>query len=156
MAKMVFVSKVLKLILRSLAKNCFIPKLRIKFLRWSGIVIGEETFVNMNVSFIDNYRGSAIKIGKRVAIAPGAVFIADSDPNNSKLNKIKKYYIRGSVSIADDAWIGANTIILPNVNIGKCSIVGSGAVVTKNVNDYEIVAGNPAKKIGKVDFSKIE
>ena len=54
------------------------------------------------------------------------------------------------------AWIGANAIILPNVNIGKCSIVGSGAVVTKSVSDYEIVAGNPAKKIGMVDFSKVE
>lgn len=54
------------------------------------------------------------------------------------------------------AWIGANAIILPNVNIGKCSVVGSGAVVTKNVNDYEIVAGNPVEKIGKVDFSKVK
>lgn len=45
------------------------------------------------------------------------------------------------------AWIGANTTILPGVTIGKGAIVGSGSVITKDVEDNMIVAGNPAKVI---------
>jgi len=51
------------------------------------------------------------------------------------------------VVIKNDVWIGANVIILPGVEIGNHTLVAAGAVVTKNVPDYAIVAGNPAKII---------
>ena len=51
------------------------------------------------------------------------------------------------VIIGDGCWIGARTIILPGVKIGKNSIIGAGAVVTKNVPENAIVGGNPAKII---------
>ncbi|MCT4542480.1 MAG: acyltransferase [Vallitalea sp.] len=51
------------------------------------------------------------------------------------------------VIIKDDVWIGARVIILPGVCIGKGSIIGAGAVVTKDVENYSIVGGIPAKKI---------
>jgi len=51
------------------------------------------------------------------------------------------------VVIEDDVWIGSRVIILPGVNIGKGSIIGAGAVVTKNIEPYSIVGGNPAKLI---------
>jgi len=53
-----------------------------------------------------------------------------------------------SVIINDHAWIGARAIIQPGVEIGEGAIVGSGAVVTKNIPDFEIFAGVPAKRIG--------
>jgi maltose O-acetyltransferase len=143
-----------RFIFRILGRNFFIHKIRVVLLRFSGIVIGKDSYVNMNVHFIDNYRGNAIKIGNRVAIAPGATFIADSDPNNSKLKTIEKYLIKGEVIIKDDAWIGSNVIILPNITIGERSIVGAGSIVTKNVEDNTIVAGNPAKVIGNIDLEK--
>ncbi len=49
--------------------------------------------------------------------------------------------------IEDDVWIGINTIIMSGITVGKGSIVGAGSVVTKNVEPYSIVAGNPAKII---------
>ena len=52
------------------------------------------------------------------------------------------------VTIEDHAWIGVRAIILPGITIGKGSVVGAGSVVTKSVEDYTIVAGMPAKKIG--------
>lgn len=52
------------------------------------------------------------------------------------------------VVIDDDVWIGSRVIILPGVHIGKGSIVGAGSVVTKDVQPYTIVAGNPARTIG--------
>ena len=49
--------------------------------------------------------------------------------------------------IGNDVWIGRNVIILPNANIGNHCIIGAGAVVTKDVPDYAIVGGNPARII---------
>ena len=54
---------------------------------------------------------------------------------------------KGKIIIRDGVWIGANAVILPNVTIGKGAIVGAGAVVTKDVDDFDIVGGVPAKKI---------
>lgn len=54
----------------------------------------------------------------------------------------------GEITIDDNAVIGANSIILYNVHIGKNALVAAGSVVTKDVDDFAIVGGNPAKKIG--------
>lgn len=51
------------------------------------------------------------------------------------------------VTIGDDAWIGTRVIILPGVSVGKGAIIGAGAVVTKDVPEYAVVAGVPAKVI---------
>lgn len=51
------------------------------------------------------------------------------------------------INIGNDVWIGQRVIILPGVTIGDGAIIGAGSVVTKNVNDYDIVAGNPARVI---------
>jgi acetyltransferase-like isoleucine patch superfamily enzyme len=51
----------------------------------------------------------------------------------------------GKVVIEDDAWIGAGVIIMPNVKIGKCSIVGAGSVVTKDVKPFTKNAGIPSR-----------
>ncbi len=51
------------------------------------------------------------------------------------------------VTICDDVWIGARVIILPGVTVGKGAIIAAGAVVTKDVPEYAIVGGNPARVI---------
>lgn len=59
------------------------------------------------------------------------------------------------IVIGNDVWIGARVIILPGVHIGNGCVIGAGAVVTKDVPDYEIWAGNPARKIGsRIDAQK--
>lgn len=57
------------------------------------------------------------------------------------------YLPRAPVTIGDDVWIGARVIVLPGVKIGKHAIVAAGAVVTKNVADWEVVGGVPARKM---------
>ena len=52
-----------------------------------------------------------------------------------------------TIIIGDDVWIGGHVIILPGVNIGNGAIVGAGAVVTRDVPEYAVVGGNPAKVI---------
>jgi len=59
------------------------------------------------------------------------------------------------IKICDDAWIGAKCIILPGVTIGEAAIIGAGSVVTKNVDPYTLVAGNPAKFIKKIEVSNV-
>lgn len=65
-------------------------------------------------------------------------------------NNIRKEYPwnKKGIHIGHDVWIGANSIILPNVNIGNGCIIMAGAVVTKSFDDFSIIAGVPAEKIG--------
>ena len=60
-------------------------------------------------------------------------------------------YLERPIAIGQGAWIGAAAIILPGVTVGARSIVGAGSVVTRDVADFSIVAGNPAKVIGSTN-----
>jgi chloramphenicol O-acetyltransferase type B len=60
--------------------------------------------------------------------------------------------MKGDTIIGDGAWIGMRAMIMPGINIGEGAIVASGSIVTKDVEPYSIVAGNPAQKV-KMRFS---
>lgn len=64
--------------------------------------------------------------------------------------------VTAPISIEDHAWIAVRCLILPGVTIGKGAVVGAGAVVTKDVEPYSIVVGNPAKPIPKKRQQKLE
>lgn len=95
----------------------------------------------------------SISIGNNVLIGSN-VFIIDYNHGvnipNGNLGYLGNNLEPKSVIIEDDTWIGQNAIILPGVEIGKGSIVGAGAVVTKSVPAYSVVAGNPAHIIKKL------
>jgi len=135
----------------------FVPgnNIRIKLLRGCGFKIGKRVYVgeDLIVTEILEEFSRKIVIGDRVAIAQRVTLVTASDPNYSMLWDYVKI-LRGKIVIKHDAWIGAGAIILPNVTIGECSIVGAGAVVTKDVPPYTVVAGVPAKPIKKVKISR--
>lgn len=54
---------------------------------------------------------------------------------------------RIGITLGDDVWIGANSVILPGVTIGRGAVIGAGAVVTKDIPEYAIAVGNPARVI---------
>lgn len=60
---------------------------------------------------------------------------------------IEDIFSKGNIIIGDDVWIGSNSVILSGVTIGRGSIIGAGSVVTMNIPNYSIVAGNPARVI---------
>jgi len=60
-------------------------------------------------------------------------------------------YSRGPVVIGDDVWIGAGATILDGVRVGRGAIVGAGAVVTRDVPDFAVVTGVPAKVVSQRD-----
>lgn len=108
--------------------------------------IGEHTFVGRGCE-IDV--AGAVTIGAHTLLAPG-VFITDHAHNQAAAKRFDEQGSRiAPVVIGDDAWLGAHCVILPGVTIGNGAIVGAGAVVTKDVEPYAIVAGVPARVIGR-------
>jgi maltose O-acetyltransferase len=90
-------------------------------------------------------------IGDHVIVGPNVVFLKDNHRYDDPTSPIQ---VQGRTAIAlpvieDGAWIGERAIILPGRRVGKGAIVGAGAVVTRDVADYEIVGGNPAREIGR-------
>ena len=92
-----------------------------------------------------------IVIEKNAAISQRVQFITHGDPGTEKLLE-KKYYHRktGKIIIKNNTWIGAGVIILSGITIGQCCIIGAGSVVTKDIKDYSVAVGNPAKIIKKL------
>ena len=115
--------------------------------RRGSITIGE----NVGISGCSISSQSSIKIGNNVLIGSG-VLITDSDAH--ALNPVERLAGKPGASlpiiIEDDVFIGARAIVLKGITIGKGSVVGAGAVVTKDVPDFSVVAGNPAKVVGRV------
>lgn len=90
-----------------------------------------------------------VRIGNEVAMGPEVVIITrDHRLDNPDVPiRLQGYRESEPVVIGDNSFIGQRVIILPGVRIGRCAIVGAGAVVTKDVPDYAIVGGNPARVI---------
>lgn len=113
------------------------------------LIIGDNTGFNFFV-MVDASDGGTVKIGRDVLIASHVVIRSSNhnfDNRNIPINK--QGHTPGAIIIEDDVWIGTSAVILPNVAIGKGAIIAAGAVVTKNVEPYTIVAGVPAGKIGE-------
>jgi acetyltransferase-like isoleucine patch superfamily enzyme len=116
------------------------------------IIIGDEVVFNTDchVGCIDK-----VIIGNHVMIA-SRVYISDHShgDNTTKeleiITKHRKLISRGPVIIEDNVWIGEGVCILPNVTIGKNSIIGANAVVTKSFPANSIIAGVPAKLIREI------
>ena len=122
----------------------------------SKIVIGKKTYGEIHItdwSFLD----TKLQIGSYCSIAPNVQFLLGGE---HQINSISTYpfkvyefgYAReagskGDIVVKDDVWIGTNAIICSGVTIGQGAIVAAGAVVTKDVEPYAIVGGNPAKVI---------
>jgi maltose O-acetyltransferase len=107
-----------------------------------GITIGRRTIINQQVC-LDGRGGLAI--GNYVDISPGVWILTDShDMNDPQFPEVL-----APVKIEDHAWIGSRALILPGVTVGEGAVVAAGAVVTGDVEPYCVVAGVPARQIGR-------
>ncbi len=89
-----------------------------------------------------------VTIADKVLVGPNVVMHASGHRFEDIDVPIREQgHHRGTIQIESGAWIGANAVILPDVTIGKGSIVAAGAIVTKDINAFEIVGGAPAIKI---------
>lgn len=107
------------------------------------IQIGNNTRIGLHNTII-----GPVHIGSQVNLAQGVV-ISGLNHNYQNTNKpISEQGVYTSlITISDDVYIGANAIIAAGVTIGKHCVIGAGSVVTKNIPDYSVAVGNPAKVI---------
>ena len=111
------------------------------------ISMGYNVFINRNVYITARER---ITIGDNVLIGPGVVINSGMHKYNDKDKLIRDQgHILKPIIIGDDVWIGANTVIMPGVSIGKGSIIGAGAIVKDSIPPYSVAVGVPAKVIKK-------
>ena len=140
----------------------------------SNIIVGDYTYYDdfenvdnfeKNVKYHFDFVGDKLIIGKFCMIASGVTFIMNGA--NHLLKSIssypfaifgedwknamdgKSYPTKGDTIIGNDVWIGYNATIMPGVKIGDGAIIAANSTVTKNVEPYTIVGGNPVKEIKK-------
>lgn len=124
-----------------LGKNTSVMR-GVTFLNINNISIGDNVVINNNV-LLDG-RGGILTILNNVDIAREVYIWTLEHDIQSTMHES----IGGSVLIKNGAWIASRATILPGIIIGENSVVATGAVVTKNVLDNDVVGGIPAKKIG--------
>lgn len=139
-----------------IARHAPTSKMRIIFLKKiPHVKLGEDCYLGPDLTLIpicneesnlNNISGGfLLSIGDRVAISPNVTFLCTMNPEKSKLSKI--YGKTARIIVEEDVWIGAGSIILAGIKIHKCSVIGAGAVVTKDVGPHSVVAGSPARLI---------
>ena len=112
------------------------------------LVIGKGVYINSNMLAMAR-GGITIEDGAQIA-ANVSLISNNHDPYDLMVLTCKP------VLICRDAWIGANAVILPGVRVGIHAVVGAGSVVTKDVPDYAVAVGNPAKVIRMLDPEKFK
>lgn len=119
--------------------------IRILAANWAAIQI--EDGVKVGLYTVMN-GGDSISIGKK-ALVSGFVYLQTSmhGYGDKNLPVQEQGYVHAPVVLEEDAWLGTHVVILPGVTIGKGAVVGSNAVVTKNVEPFCVVGGIPAKLI---------
>lgn len=116
------------------------------FYNAGNIKIGKDTIIGEN-AVLDGR--STLSIGDHVDIASEVmIYNSQHNINSDDFAKVEDV-ICEPVIISDYVFIGPRVIILPGVTIGKGAVVGAGAVVTKDVEDFKVVGGVPAKEIGE-------
>lgn len=117
--------------------------------RLRGVKIGKQTHIARLVS-LDDRNPELIEIGKGVAITTGVMILChqrDLTKYKPGMYAMHCPFKNGKVVIKDGAHIGIGAIIMPGVTIGEGAIVGAGAVVTRDIPDYSLAIGVPAKVI---------
>lgn len=115
------------------------------------IEAGKNFFANYNCTIIDVAKviiGDYCKFGPNVSIYTAGHPIHPAARNSG-------YEFGVEVTIGDNVWIGGNTVICPGVHIGSNTVIGAGSVVTKDIPDWVVAAGNPCKVIREITEEEI-
>jgi len=111
----------------------------------SNIYLGDRVYFNFNCVILDVCE---VRIGDFAFFGPGVQIYAATHPINPQLRRTQEF--GKPVTIGSDVWVGGGVIICPGVTIGSKTVIGAGSVVTKNIPDGVVAAGNPCRIIREV------
>jgi len=111
----------------------------------TNIEIGKHVFFNFNCVVLDVSR---VSIGDYSIFAPAVQIYTATHPLDAELRRTREY--GKPVVIGSDVWVGGGAIILPGVTIGSRTVIGAGSVVTRDIPDDVVAAGNPCRVIREI------
>ena len=114
------------------------------------IEIGENFYSNHNLTILDCNK---VKFGDNVFIGPNCSFYCAMHPLDIKTRNEGLEYSK-PITVGNNVWFGGNVVVLAGVTIGDGVVVGAGSVVTKDVPNNVVIAGNPAKIIKEIVQNK--
>ena len=113
----------------------------------SNITLGEKVFFNFNCVVLDV---AHVLIGSRVLFAPAVQIYAATHPLSASARSTG-LELGKAIEIGDDVWVGGGAIICPGVRVGARAVIGAGSVVTKDVPEGVLAAGNPCRVIREIE-----
>jgi maltose O-acetyltransferase len=111
----------------------------------SNILLGERVFFNFNCVVLDV---CPVRIGDFTLFGPAVQIYTATHPLNAELRR--KQELGKPIEIGSDVWVGGGAIICPGVTIGPKSVIGAGSVVTKDIPEGVVAAGNPCRVIRNI------
>lgn len=136
---------IMKQIFAEVGDNCYIePPLHANW----GIHthLGKNVYANFNLTLVDD---THIYIGDYVMIGPNVTIATAGHPIDPCLRK-KVAQFNIPVTIGNNVWVGANSVILPGVTVGENSVIGAGSVVTKDIPANVVAVGNPCRVLREI------
>ncbi|KAL1976719.1 hypothetical protein VTN31DRAFT_3001 [Thermomyces dupontii] len=112
----------------------------------ANIRLGERFYANFNLTILDC---ALVTIGDRVMFGPHVSILAATHETEVESRRKNIEYAR-PVVIGDDCWVGGHVVILPGVTIGKGCTIAAGSVVTRDIPDWSVAMGTPARVVKKV------
>jgi acetyltransferase-like isoleucine patch superfamily enzyme len=109
-----------------------------------GVTLEDDVVIN---SFTHVFGGGGVHIGARTLISTGCSIASIT---HSEQIATRRIGIEAPVTIEEDCWLGTGAIVLPGVRIGRGSIVGAGAVVTKDIPPFSMAIGVPARVVRQI------
>ena len=111
----------------------------------SNIYLGERVYFNFNCVVLDVCE---VRIGDFTFFGPAVQIYTGTHPMNAKHRRTQE--LGKPVSIGSDVWVGGGAIICPGVTIGSKTVIGAGSVVTKDIPENVLAAGNPCRIIREI------
>jgi maltose O-acetyltransferase len=111
----------------------------------ANILLGERVFFNFNCVVLDV---CVVKIGDFTQFGPAVQIYTATHPMNAEMRREKEF--GKPIEIGSDVWVGGGAILCPGVKVGSKTVIGAGSVVTKDIPDGVLAAGNPCRVIREI------
>lgn len=138
-------NETLKTLFGSLGEKCFIESPFICDYGFN-VYFGDNSYANFNLTILDE---GPVRIGKNVMIGPNVQLLTACHPIVAEERNSYIEYTK-AIEIKDNVWLGGGVVITPGVTIGENCVIGAGSVVTKDIPDNVVAAGNPCRILRKI------